>query len=164
MRAIKLKLSAVLRAIQRAKSVTDDWQAECCEILMIPAIAKRWQELNARLGNGLRIERIDGLRYSFVSREDNQARCDADGWAEVAGYSLILMQLENGYCSRWNSVQRSYYCHSASTAWDGVRRETISQFVDDLRNMAHGWDDGDKRRRLAAAGIDVVNDLSPVPA
>jgi hypothetical protein len=161
-RKIKVKLSAIRQAIKRAKLVSDDWQAECCEILSIPAIAKRWQELNPNL-RGLRIWRVAGQPYRFESREINIARCDAKQWGQIAGYVLVLFSTADGDCS-WNSVRPDYYGHSASTAWDGVRRDTVSQFVLDLRMLAYGHDHAEIRNHLASAGIELVDDAALVAA
>jgi hypothetical protein len=162
MRKIRVKLSSILRAIERAKTISDDWQAECCEILLIPAVAKRWQELNANFA-GLHVKRIDGAPYAFTCREDNQARCEAKRWREVAGYVLVLFTGDSGdYC--WNGVRDDYYGHSASTAWDGIRRDTISSFAHDLRTLAYGHRHPDYDRALARAGVEFVDDVAALSA
>ena len=149
MRTIKVSLTTLRDAIARAHAVSDDWQAECCEIALIPAVAKRYAELNAPRLPAVAVIRHDGRHCIGMTPDDNRAVAD---WAEFTGYTL-------GYgleVARWNSVRSDYYSHSPSTCWNGMSRETVSQFVHDLRMVAIGYDHPEHWRTIERAGIRVT--------
>lgn len=148
MRTIKIKLSAIQEAIEAAHAVSDDWQAECLEILRIPAIAKRWRELNPRFP-AVEIRRHDGAPHKGFQPDDNRAIGERNRWSEYAGY-VFTYGLEG--CG-WNSVKDDYYGHSPSSAWNGCGRETICRFAEALRMFALGYDHDELRRSLKNAGI-----------
>ena len=149
MRTIRVSLKTIRAAIARAQTVSDDWQAQLCEIALIPAVAKRWKELNSRLP-GLAITRHDGAPHIGMTPYDNRAVTD---WTVYAGYVLIYFP-ESG--KGWNSVRDNYYCHSPSSAWNGIRRETVSQFLEDLRMVALGYTNPEIMRSLERAKIVVT--------
>ena len=115
---IVVRLSDVGRAVERAKTLSTDWQAQLCEILLIPQVYARWHEIN----DYYTLERVDGIPYSGT-REQNIARGKAGKWNEVNGYILG---------PAWNSVKPDWYSHGASTTWNGLQRETYSRFVQDI--------------------------------
>jgi hypothetical protein len=151
MRTIEVSLESIRLAMERAHDRSDDWQAELCEIALIPVIAKRWQELNPNF-QGLHLERVPGLPHILKTPDDNRAIGDAKRWAEYAGYVLVLFgEGENRYT--WNAVRPDWYGHSPSTAWNGMRRETVSQFIETLRMVACGNEHDEYTKNLARAGI-----------
>jgi len=128
MRNIIVKASEIARAIEKSYEVdTRSWQAECIEILLIPKVYKRWQRINkAKFGGNIEISRVDGQAYT----NDIDGH-KVDDWSAFGGY-LYGYGLK-GLC--WNSVRETSYSHSASTAWDGIRRETYHSFAENLRHL-----------------------------
>ena len=162
MQRIKISIRTIKAAIARANAMFDDWQAECCEIAMIPAIAKRYAELNRdRFQHGVAVICHPGKCHKGMTRDDNLAVKD---WTEYAGY--VLHYAPNGaYLGpwSWNAVKPDYYCHSPSTTWDGMRRETVSQFIHDLRMLALGYDHPETRRSIERAHLTVTGVQEPQP-
>lgn len=152
MRTITVSMRTILRAVRESRSVSDDWQGAILEILRVPAIAKRWRELNPRY-RGLELVRHAGLPMVGGWRE---LAGDNPDWASFAGYTLIYDRFDNGRVYGWNSVRSDYYAHSASTAWNGVRRETIHRFAESLWMIALGHDHPDHRTTLTRAGIELT--------
>ena len=161
MRTIRLSIQTINRAIAKAQTQSDDWQAECCEILLIPAIAKRWRELNTRFP-GVHLVRHDGMPHRGFQPSGNQAIGERDGWAEFAGYCLRYSDTIEGY--GWNSVRSNYYAHSPSCAWNGVTRETICRFVESIRAIANGHNWHEDEEMLARVKIVVTGVEGAVPA
>jgi len=131
MRTVHVKASEIAKAIARAESVSDDWQAANLEILCIPSVRRRWRAINRRFPD-LQIVRHTGRAHKGMSREDNIKAY----WPEFAGYSLQYGALSDGNAWGWNSKardERDGYSHSASATWDGARRETRCSFCDGLR-------------------------------
>ncbi len=131
-----ITMFAIERAIEQAHTISDDWQAELLEILLLPKVYRIWHKLNTRYPDAT-ITRHPGVKVTGT-REDNLARCDAKTWRICAGYTFDYGV--HGYT--WNSVRDDYYGHSPSTTWDGIRRETACGFVEALRmayyNLAQG--------------------------
>jgi hypothetical protein len=152
MRTVTVSLRALQRALKAAKSSSDDWQAECCEIALIPAVAKRWAELNADRFQNVHLDRYEGKPHIGMLPDGNRAVAD---WSEYAGYVLHYSADPSISNWGWNSVRQEYYGHSPSTAWDGMRRETISQFIHDLRMVALGYDHPEINRSIDRAKIRV---------
>jgi hypothetical protein len=153
-----ITLESVLEAIERAKQRTDDWQAQCLEILLLPKVARVWKRLNPRFKN-LRVERVNGLPHVGYTSDDNRAVSD---WTQFSGYLLIYFDLPDGQTYGWNAVRADGYGHSAGTCWNGVGRETICRFIESLRMIALGHDHDECRRALAAAGINLVESVELV--
>lgn len=158
MRTITVSLRTVRRAMREAGPITDDWQGAILEILRIPAIAKRWRELNPRY-RGLEVVRHAGLPWSKGWRELPGANPDC---TVFAGYTLVFDRFDDGKVYGWNSVRSDYYAHSAGTAWDGVRRETIHRFAESLWMIALDHDHPDHRATLARAGIELTARARPL--
>lgn len=151
MRTITIKHAEVKKAFERAADISSDWQAELCELLLTPKIAKRFSELNiGRLG--LKVERHDGEPHKDQQPEDNLKIGERKGWASYAGYTLVLFECMEGKLA-WNSVREDYYGHAPSTCWDGVRRETIHQFLEAIRMLYYGHNHPEYHRVLTAAGV-----------
>lgn len=127
MRNITIKASEVKKASDKAAKVeTNCWQATICELLMLPKLAKRWQEFNPR-HKGLRIEKHEGQLYPEGYARQNTVT----DWATFAGYTL-----KADYWT-WNSVPETGdlsrgFSHNPGTAYDGIRRETVYHFAYDL--------------------------------
>lgn len=150
MKLVTVEMETIKAAMERARTLHDDWQAECLEIILIPSIYKRWRELNDRFPYEL--TRHPGLPYLRRTREMNEQVTD---WSVFAGYVL----------RGWNVVSTGRdrgYSHSAGTAWDGVRRDTISQFAHDLRMLAYGHDHREMQNNLERCGISLTGQLSLV--
>lgn len=123
----RVSMEDVRRAVEMARERDNDWQAQMCEIAMIPAVQSHWRAANRGMPE-LRIERHDGIEHKGFSRELNRARCDAGLWEEVSGYTLVFSQW-----SCWNSKRAEHYAHSASSTWDGARRDTYHGFIELLQ-------------------------------
>ena len=128
---LTIKLSSITKAIAHARELSDDWQAELLEILLMPKVYRLWHKLNSEHFPDPNVTRHPGLKPTGT-RDDNEARCKAQTWRQYAGY-VFNYGLQS---YTWNSVRDDYYGHSPSTAWDGIRRETTCGFVEALR-MAH---------------------------
>jgi hypothetical protein len=109
----------VRRAVDKAIKIYgethyDLYSAQRMEILLIPKIYKRWKQLaDIRFAGG----RPHPEMQSSIVRAANHFG---------PGYVVTI------WGGRWNSLRDDYYSHSPGTAWDGVRRETVSQFIEDL--------------------------------
>lgn len=132
MRPLKISVAQLWRAICRAHRYSNEWQAECCEIVMLPLIARRWQQANADRFAKLQMLRHRGKKYAATHPEDNRRITAEGGWAQYAGY--VLYYGGNLY---WNRVTSDYYGHSAAVAWSGVCRETrMALAVEHMRLIA----------------------------
>ncbi len=151
MRTLTIKKAEIARAIVRAHATTDDWQAECIEILMLPSLYRRWQQKNGTHFRMPTLTRHPGLPYRETTREDNLARGQAETWHEMAGYLLRF-----GPTFGWNSVRPDCYSHGASCCWDGLRRETDSGFAQDIRSWYYTGNDRIAFDLLTDYGINVV--------
>ena len=141
-RTIRLRLGDLCAAIDRAHKVSREWQAECCEIAMLPQIAKRWREANANLPY-LQVLRVKGIPYAEVNRDKNLARGQARSWDKVAGYRLVFFKDEKGQLYGWNTVADDWYAHSAGSTWNGATRETMmAQTIHDLRMIVWCFREG----------------------
>jgi len=158
-RKITIKASQVAQAIKRARRLFgDDWQAECLEIALLPAINKRWRAVNRPFHADLTLTRHIGKTPLDIKREDYQKT----NWLTVAGYELGYGGATTSYC--WNRARADYWGHSPGTAWDGVRRETCHSFIYTLlaiyRHALEGrepsWREWDN---LLDYRINFVNDL-----
>ena len=147
MRTIKVSIARLRAAIERAEQVSDDWQAQCCEIALIPQIARRYAELNDRFP-AVAVKRHEGKPHKGMTRDDNLAVPD---WSVYAGY-VLNYGIDN---YRWNSVSTDHYGHSPSTCWSGMGRETVSQFIHDLRMLALGYSHTEILRSIERAKIQV---------
>lgn len=128
MKTIKINLHELGKAIHRANQTTCDWQAEMIEILLIPKIYRRWQELNKQQFNYCpEVTRWPGLPFIPAYR-GKETKC----WSLVSGYIV----------TQWNDFRDDYYSHSASTAWDGIRRETVHMFLEKLRHIYYDHKEG----------------------
>lgn len=158
-----LKLSEVRDAVNRALDHDDDWQAQYCEVAMIPIVASAWQASNKNRF-AYSVKRVDGLAHIAMEREQNHKRCEEKKWAEVSGYLFSYgFEEESGLC--WNRVCTGHYSHSASTTWDGIRRETYHDVIENAY-AAYRQAAGTQRytydaseRLLTDHNIVVVNDL-----
>ena len=155
MKTIRVSRQTVARAIERANAASDDWQAELLELLLIPSLAKRWQELNPQFPQ-VAIVRHSGKPHKGYTRDDNLAVKD---WTPFAGY---LFQYDPEQHWNWNAVRTDWYSHSASTAWNGVRRDTICSWVEDIRMLALGYDDRSYHATLARTKIVLTSVADPV--
>jgi len=156
-----LLTSDILAAIATAKAHDEDWQAELLEIATIPAVTAAWRAANK--GRLLTITRIDGIPHKGFTRDANLARCQAQAWAEVSGYTLDYGYGADGLC--WNSVRPGHYAHSAGATWDGVRRETYHDLIEQARHAVRPVKShlrqttfAEYRQRLAEYGLDLVDD------
>lgn len=162
MRNITVKASQINKAIAKAhKMHPHDSQASRLEVLLIPALYKRWQVLNMPRFKLPTITRIAGKPAPGIP-DENRAIGARKGWAEYAGY--VFNYGYNGGLT-WNSVREDWYGHGPGCAWDGVRRETYSGFVDSL--IACAYQATEKREcgyrleeDLHAYQITFVNDLA----
>jgi hypothetical protein len=148
---LTVRTDDIQRAIERARAITDDWQAECLEILLIPALAKRWQELNPNMPNVV-IRRHVGEPYKGMTPDDNR---QVEDWSRFAGY-VFSYGFHDAPNYGWNAVghgARKGYSHSAGSAWNGVGRETIHRWVEALRIIVSGYDHPQEREVLERAGI-----------
>jgi hypothetical protein len=153
MRTIAVSLKTIRAAIARAEKLSSDWQAQCCEIALIPAIAKRWAELNTNHFQNVHLDRHEGEPHLDYTPEQNHAVKD---WSAFAGYVLRYSSDPSISNWGWNSVRSDCYGHSPCTAWDGMRRETVSQFLHDLRMLGLGYRHPELMKSLERAKIRVT--------
>jgi hypothetical protein len=129
MQTIKVRLSAVRRAVTQAHQAHGDWQAEHLEILLLPQVYRRWQEVNRPHFSEPTITRHPGFRWT----DGREAAAQVTDWSIYAGYTFTYGPTN----WRWNSVTTDWYGHAPSVTWDGVRRETYHSFVEDLRAVLY---------------------------
>lgn len=163
MKLLKVKASEIKQAIDKAKLLSDDWQAEIIEIILIPKVYARWKEINLdRLYRDFTITRHDGLK-PWGDREENLKRCNDKTWESFFGYTLSWTypsSSSSALDTYWNRVSADHYGHSPSVCWDGIRRETYSAFVEELR-MAFYYPDGNTvaSEYLSLVNVQFVNDI-----
>jgi len=164
-RTITVEASSVLRAMKSVEDKFDDWQAQYLEVLLLPNVYKRWKQANPNMPDMV-LNRVSGETHKGFTPEDNRAVGDAKGWSLFAGYTLrYCLNPSTGESSGWNGVRDDYYCHSPSVAWDGVRRDTYHQFVQDIAMTVTLWSrEKDVHHSsfdlLEKYGVKLVNDLS----
>lgn len=163
-RLIRVRASDVVRAITRAQAQTDDWQAECLEIALLPAINRRWRAANRDRYPDIHLQRVPGQPYRQMTREDAERICQERGWLAYSGYELYLLA---GETYAWNRARADYYGHSPATAWNGMGRETYCQFIEDIRSLTYAMLHGTADRvhpellaHLRSFGVEVVDDLA----
>jgi hypothetical protein len=125
MHKIKVRFSDLDKAANKAKAVSDDWQAVILEILLIPNVNKRWKQFNPRYPE-LELSRHPGEKYPTGLAH----RQKIEDWAVYAGYTLKMSEY-----AIWNSVREGTeygFSHGPSVCWDGVRRETAHDFAYNL--------------------------------
>ena len=165
---LTIKASQVARAMDSVKDTFDDWQAQALEVLLLPKMYRRWRELNRDHYDPemLTVERVPGLAHRGFTREDNGAIGDAKDWGKFAGYVLrFYKNHETGDTYGWNAIKDNWYSHSPSCCWDGVRRDTIHQFIEMTRMIVLQWRRGESVHFSAwepveKAGIVLLNDLA----
>jgi hypothetical protein len=122
-----VKESEIHEAVERANALFDEWQARAIEVILIPHVYVYWCGIQR---SPWRIERVPGKEYKAHTREQNLEIGERNGWGEYAGYHVYRdfgeVQLP------WNGIRDDWYSHSAGTAWDGLRRETICEFAYEL--------------------------------
>ncbi len=167
LKVLTVKASQIAKAMERAEQYDRDWQAKCCEIARIPAIARRFATLNRPRFPNAHVEfhnpgKAVGLRWKDLAPESRDLVSSNREWARVYGWTFKY-GLE-GVC--WNSVRDDYYGHNASCAWDGIRRETqYHEFLQVLYWLVTGWQQGVNSdspywdQVLIDAKIILVNDL-----
>lgn len=155
MRKIKVSLSNLQKAVSRAASVSDGWQAVCLEILLLPNVNKRWREVSGY--PNMLLERHNGAFYTTGLATQQEI----PDWSVYAGYTL---QFNAGL--HWNVVGEGTergYSHGPSRCWDGVRRETCGDIATFLSAAAAslskcGTISNTCENILASYGIEVVDD------
>lgn len=128
---MNLTVSEVVAAVRRAAEQDSDWQAQACEVAMLPAVEAAWRALNK--GRALSVTVIPGLPHKGegFTREQNLARCAAGKWNEVSGYIF-----DPGLAGLvWSRVSADHYGHSAHVAWEGVCRETYHAVIEVARDL-----------------------------
>jgi len=153
MQTITLTEARAQRAFTAARAISGEWQAECLELLRIPAIRRRWQQLNSiRLPFPIRIDYHPGKHSVGMTREQNLAVPD---WSVYAGYVFSY-----GWPDRpeygWNRVRPDWFSHSPSCAWEGVRRETVHRFLEAIRYTLTGYEHESHWETLRMVGIRLV--------
>lgn len=125
LRQKQISLKRVLAAVERGRKVCrewqakderwHEWQAEYCELALLPEV---WQ----RIGQKMAEERC---AHSFA-HYGQLSRLSASG---LPGYVL----------QSWNGPPREgwEYSHSPGCAWDGVRRNLYGSLVELLRQAAY---------------------------
>jgi hypothetical protein len=117
---LEIAASKVLAACNRADEFfPNEWQACMLEILLIPEVGAHWRAMS---GTDLRLERHAGAPY--------RGQRDVADWSTVAGYVF-----REGERLPWNCVRSEGYNHHPGTAWNGIRRETFSNWVYFLYQM-----------------------------
>jgi len=129
MRMLTISRATIRQAVKRAQPIIDawerkypkarDWQAECCEIAMIPAVACRLVELNRPGMYGKPNPKYPTIPvcYGFLRYYDPGG---------LPGYIL----------PGWNGEPRPGYeaSHAPGTAWNGVSRNLCGAIlVEQLR-------------------------------
>lgn len=151
LRPITVRMTAVAKAIAKANAISSDWQAELCEIALLPNVYKRWRQIN---GDRYTLARIDGLPHIHHSREQNLAIGQSETWDRYAGYVLG---------PSWNSVRPDWFSHGPSCAWNGMRRDTYSRFILDIHQThcvyARGSTLARRSEYLDTYKVRIVNDL-----
>jgi len=125
MHKIKVRFSDIQKAADKARAVSDDWQAIILEVLLIPNVNRRWKQLNPRYPQ-LELAKHPGEKYP----QGLAHRQKIEDWSVYAGYTLKLSEY-----SSWNSVREGTeygFSHGPSVCWDGVRRETVHGFAYNL--------------------------------
>ena len=145
-------LAALRRAVKLGNERSPDWQAQCLEVAMLPAVNARWRALNPRM-TGLRIEFHPGKRNPGEDREANGAIGERKGWAEYVGYVLRYYE---GSDYGWNSVTDDWYSHSAGCCWSGISRETYgATAIEALRQIGNAESDEDVDRLIGFWGAEL---------
>jgi len=158
MRTIKVRLSEIQAAVERAQREHSDWQAQLLEILLIPKVLRRWQEANRPRFTQPTIQRHPGFRWPGGREKARQVT----DWSIYGGYVFTYGPSTS---LRWNSVRQDYYSHSPSTCWDGVRRETNHSFLESLRDVWWHLERGESPhwrvlQNLDQYRIQVIDDVS----
>lgn len=156
-----VKVSDLWAAMRAAQTLYgDDWQAEVLEILLVPPVYAYWRAINTEYGHGAPTL----TRHAGVPNPGKNVPEDFD-WALVAGY---VMRHGCDGVLRWNSVRSDHWCHAPGTAWDGVRRETVHRFAEQLRWLTGAQMGGLYGRAVTTAdklrdeyGITTEFDLTP---
>lgn len=163
-RLIRVRASDVVRAITRAQAQFDDWQAECLEIALLPAVYRRWQAANRDRYPDIHLRRVPGQPYRSRPRAEAERICQEQGWLAYAGYELHLLA---GETYAWNRARADYYGHSPATAWNGMGRETFCNFIEDIRQVVYALLHGTADRvhpellaHLRSFGVEVVDDMA----
>ena len=154
LRPMKVRLSALARAIARADRVCKaweehgpkprngcyyrQWQANLIEILLLPRIWERMirgMVLDGHAG----ADRYYGKPYRYT-----------DG--ALPGYIM----------DGWNGppTERWRYSHSPGACWDGIRRNLYPSLAEDLRSVAFGYKPPD--RLSSFWGLQLIADAEPV--
>ena len=147
MKPKQVRRSALCAALDRAAKVRaawnaayplgDHWQADLCEIMLLPGM---WARMRRRAD-------ADGRGRTFSFYALRRFTCGRG----LPGYIL----------SNWNGEPRpGHECsHSPGTAWDGIRRNLYWSLAEGLRAVALGHDAPDY---LAPWAIEVIDDVSLV--
>ena len=138
MRTITVSRKELKAAMDSTKEISNEWPAQILEILLIPKVYARWQELNQN--ESYRIFRHTGKQpyIEYAAKPEN--------WLDVGGYEFKHPTLQ----AAWNFAKSEYYAHSAHTAWNGIARNTICLFAESLRGVALGhecYNDDEYMRR-----------------
>jgi len=150
MQTITLTQARAQRAFAAARAISDEWQAECLELLRIPAITRRWQLLNAaHFPSPTRIQ----IKY-HPGKPSIGIRAATD-WTVYAGY---VFTYGNPDCPEygWNRVRPDWFSHNPANAWEGVRRQTIHEFLEAIRYTLRGYEHEGYWETLQRAGIRLV--------
>lgn len=163
-RLIRVRASDVVSAISSAQAKFADWQAECLEIALIPAVKRRWQAANRDRYPAIHLRRVAGQPYRGMTRAEAEQICQERGWLAYSGYELHLLA---GEVYAWNRARADYYGHSPATAWNGMGRETYCSFIEDIRQLVYAMLQGTADRvhpellaHLRSFGVEVVDDLA----
>jgi len=126
--------SDILSACEVAQMWSSDRQAELCEIILsVPGVMDHWREMNNRQ---IELRRHEGIPHINHQPDDNRAVGEAKQWHLYAGYVFYLDGRAN---YSYNGVHEDWYSHSPSCAWDGIRRETYSGWLENMRALAYSW-------------------------
>ncbi len=166
-KTVTVKASQVAAAIHRARTVDYCFQACVCEIAVLPRVAKLYREVNRdrmphahiiahRPPKEVRLdwENIANDTRAKLSLTETKAWARVPGWTFEYGVEGLV----------WNRIGDECYSHNAANTYDGMRRETICQFIYDLycqvsRMIGREPPDRFHQRELDAVGLVVVNDL-----
>lgn len=142
LRRAQKRAAPIIKAWSRCFPNSNEWQAECCEIAMIPAIARRLVELNRP---GIYGEPLDSRLDKTQPLSPEQLQ-DGRGPIILPPLYGFLRYAEASFppgyiLPGWNGEPRPDYtgAHAPGIAWNGVMRNLVgAMLVEQLRASLYG--------------------------
>jgi hypothetical protein len=159
---MKVTLKQVQAAIARAnRDFPRDWQAEVCEVLLIPAVYAAWQKVNIRQRG---IFPVLTRETDFKGRKGYWLRYGLPRyeWKRDTRGHLRKARRDPDAFLNWNHAPTGnesdpWYSHSPGNAMNGIGRETWCRFAEHLRYAAcYSPHLGERGGRYSEALQDVI--------